>query len=957
MSIICITGPSHVDVQGVEKILHACGMDSHRPLERDASMNLLKWHERVLASLKSPSAKLKAVDAQTTSPSRMWEQLAVDLVVANMDSAHWGWAHAGAVDVLDFWAQLDSEIRFVLVCEEQTLFTCRLIEQGETAENIARHLAQWQVQHQSMLRFHLRHTDISRMVWASDVTAQPEPFIHHLNEAWQTPFKADLAQGQAWASPNLLLRQIASRVLAEHPQFAALAHELQAVLGPVQSIQFSSEAQTADLMNHYLQLTDRSLENKQLQQVRQEAQITQQTLQQELLSAQTHYEQGHREWLAQSEASKSANERALSLLSQTQEQLDKVVSEKQKVQSQYESELRAKQEALAALAKAEKAGIDAHQKLALESEAKLSAQTQIKDLQEESQLVLQQLHLVQEELEKHFLENQEFKKQIESESTVKQEALTKLAAEQKLSADFKKQRDAETLAKQEALTKLAAEQKHSADTQKQRDAEAAAKQDAQAKLTAEQKNSADLKKQRDAETLDKQDALAKLAAEQKLNADTKKQRDKEASEKQEALTKNKELQDEADLILKQLHQVQEELEKYYLQHQQSLQEVKKQQERWIRAVQKYPAMQEFEALELVAEKGVNDSLLWRVNQFNVNGQVRGPFQFRTVLENGIAGFVFAKGSQAESPLLRWPAIAAKDNELTIIPVKGQEEDSKKRTATILQLGTTDWQLIEQLNALIIQTVSSGTNILTKPQADALVAGLDAQKQIFAKVPPLLRFDSVKVLGQQNSANKHVLALQLGNADLQGERVSGLEFQLQLNSAASGPSAHLIFAENCANAPFTQWSDNVKNANGQPVMAMQINPEGWEPKLWHKLSAQDQQWLQSIVTVLPSMWVALQAQGTSVESGWPHWMEAATDLRNWSHQVVKPEVIKAVVAKVKLPKTAVSANPKTKAAVKPVKARVKALESSKASRQLVKPATKPVTKPIVKPATKTARRSK
>ena len=202
MSIICITGQSQLHLKGVEQILLDCGMASHRPLQRDPTFNLLKWHDRVQAS--SGVTQSKQIDGglRAAHPSRMWEQLAVDLIVANMDSSTWGWAHTDSVELLDFWSQLESDLRFVLVCEDRTLLICNLIAQGETAQSITRHMEIWQRLHQSMLRFHLRNPEISIMVWASEVQTQPAHFIQKLNEVLQTSLQMDLDSRQAPSAPN-----------------------------------------------------------------------------------------------------------------------------------------------------------------------------------------------------------------------------------------------------------------------------------------------------------------------------------------------------------------------------------------------------------------------------------------------------------------------------------------------------------------------------------------------------------------------------------------------------------------------------------------------------------------------------------------------------------------------------------------------------------------------------------
>ncbi|WP_082669740.1 hypothetical protein [Comamonas kerstersii] len=165
-----------------------------------------------------------------------------------------------------------------------------------------------------------------------------------------------------------------------------------------------------------------------------------------------------------------------------------------------------------------------------EATAKQAVQVQLKNAEEENALLLEQLHKVQEELESCYLQSQEQAK--------------KLAEIPKLQAVLK--------SAQEQASKL-------------QQAEAAA-QKLQADLKAAQEKAAKLQQTE--------------AAAQKLQADLKAAQEKAAKlqqteaqlkkELQQAVAKSAsaELQEENELLLGQLHKVQEELERYYLENHQ-----------------------------------------------------------------------------------------------------------------------------------------------------------------------------------------------------------------------------------------------------------------------------------------------------------------------------------------------------------------------------------------------------
>jgi hypothetical protein len=756
MTILCITGFSNASTQMAQRALLACGMAPHLPLERDTTLDLVRWHERVSSALPLSGQPTHSESAdRIKQPSRIWQQLAIDLMVANMDSANWGWAHPGAVQYLEFWAQLDSDIRFVLVCEDRQSLVCRLVEQGETPANIHTHVALWAQNHQEMLRFHLRNPNRSLLVWDAEVQSEPSKLIQRIKRDWQIPLNAALADAQALQHPTALLQYIALSILSGHPQTEHIGYELQSLIGPSHWPAASKQIETADLIEIYGHLQERTELQGQLQ-------------------------------------------RAL---------------------------------------------------------------TKNKDLQEESDLLLAQLHQVQEKLEKYFLMNLAEQEKVKAETAAKQDALNKLATEQKASASLKTQKDELSAAQQLALTK-------NKDMQEALDKQVSLTKEAQEKVKAE--------------TAAKQDALNKLAAEQKSSAALKKQTDELNAAQQQALAKNKNLQEESDLLLAQLHQVQEELEKYYLQHKERQIEVQKLQDRWLRVVLSHPELQDFEVLELLSESSTELTAHWRINQLQVGDVMKGPFEFKTLIENGVTGLTFGKSAKGHSPLHRWPLIAAKETQLSIIPVKGKE-DPQKRSATLLQLGTTDWQMVRLLTDKLVKTVGSAAMAKQISHGPALLEGLKTQQQILDTVPALLRFDDIKLLGQQNTEQKSVIGLRLTHADLQGLNANSFEFQVQLNLAAGSAmtSAHLIFDEKTAGTPFENWTQNVKSSAGQAVMALQLGPKGWQPPHWHLLSPLDHQWLQNTVRLLPFMLATLQNQGVKLQKGWTPWVQAATEMIRWS----------------------------------------------------------------------------
>jgi hypothetical protein len=778
MTTLCITGHHPLSLTLIAAQLGQAGMAAPQPLQRDSNVTLQVWHQRVCA---------QATGA--LQPSRLWEQLAVDLMLANLDAPVWGWAATQSHQLLDFWAQLDDDIRFVLVCQTPKQAITHLLTgvsahaSGTTAT--AQALADWHSHHQALLRFHLRHPGQSVMVWANQAQTVPEALVAQLNQCWNLALTetsslrggATRQSTHADGTPNAVIQQLVSHIANLHPELDELDRELHATV--TQLIEPSDPAQDQEagqgeatapapsieaLIDSYHRLTDRSAEQAALQ-------------------AQT---DANIHALAQRDAEASAKTDALTQCDQ-------------------------------------------------EAKAKTTAQAQLKESQQEGDLLLLQLHQVQEELEKHFLQNQD--------------TATQLAA-------LKSKFDAEIKAKAEALA--------------QRDALNGEK----AKLTAD--NASLSKTSADSKTAHAEETKSRVAAVT--------QRDTEIKEKTTAQAQLKESQQEGELLLLQLHQVQEELEKYYLQHQQAQRDVQTHSDRWNRLLKTQPDLSDFDAVELLTDGGEGQPLHWRLNNASLAGRSFSQLDFSMVIEEGVAGFVVRRTANGASPLLRWPASAKTESELTIIPVNGGAS-AQRRAAHLVQLCASDWGLMLALPNLLTQALQRGHLALTPARQQTLLKALGRFKHIMESMQGLVRFDRVSLTGQQSAGQRNVLAIKLDQTRFAKHSLASFAFQLQINKNAAGQpeAAHFIFDEKTASAPFQAWVSNMPSTAGHPVMAVRLDARGWVETAQPQLSPDDQSFMSALTDSLAVILITLQADGTRATYPWQDWLKDATLLRQWSRQ--------------------------------------------------------------------------
>ena len=388
MNKIIVVGHPQSGLDKVHELLLDCGMAQALPSRREGftpeqiGATLLKAHGAV------PVQQLCSADElQQIAVAPVWQGLALDLVLANMEQPLWGWADVQAVYLLDYWKAQDPQTMFVLVYDTpQTALTRHAVEHLETnPEALQAKVNAWVAYNSALLSFHLRNPERSLLVHADQVQASATHYVQQLSARMDAPLQLpdaaqvrlntsvtdDGAHGgiqpvlqaetaevdivhdamhaavpQSDLQSNALAQWLAQQLLQNHPDAQELYAQLQAAASMPQRAQ---QQGTALLAGHDLQ--------------------------------QQHY-QAWAAFVAQQTAMQESVGR-LAYLHKVQAQLKAAQDKATKLQ---QTEAQLKKELQQATAKPASA-----------------------ELQEENELLLLQLHQVQEELERYYLENQRLK--------------------------------------------------------------------------------------------------------------------------------------------------------------------------------------------------------------------------------------------------------------------------------------------------------------------------------------------------------------------------------------------------------------------------------------------------------------------------------------------------------------------------------------------------------------------
>jgi hypothetical protein len=552
-------------------------------------------------------------------------------------------------------------------------------------------------------------------------------------------------------------------------------------------------------------------------------------------------------------------------------------------------------------------------------------------------LLLQQLHQVQEELETVFLKEQASQSQLKT-------ANAKLAEAVAAKDTFAKDKDA--LAKEKAsLTADKAALTADRDTKAKQLADAVAAKDALAKdKDALAKEKASLAADKASLTTDR-DTKAKQLAEAVAVKDAL-TKDKDALSKEKVAlqaeitalkaqltSQQRELKQENDLMLLQLHQVQEELEHYFLENQKQQKAAQAHTQRWQRLEARLPNYLDYETIAPVAVDSFSDTptVDWQVTNCTLDGHVLPELKFATCLVNGKVGL--------------------RIGQVELIP-----------RALVVQnfrnISTTEWRKIRTAaTAIEYYFATNQASTGNAPEDFDLSFWKQTLLPLVADIralPSVFRYTTVQL--KRELINPDYEHLWLVFTDASYGRQTWPKFEMRLGAANIQPGSFSKYPKlefpriDGKTQPFDSWfEESWDDFGGKLELRFDLNKQLADLGVWTKLSQQDQALLLSFIALLPSAIEQLQNNKVAISRLWADWaglingsIETLRKLLAPKPASVEATPVSAAEPPKKLAAPVVKPSAKSKVAAKPSKAAV-------TSPTKAKPAAKKVAAPKAAPS--------
>ena len=334
---------------------------------------------------------------------------------------------------------------------------------------------------------------------------------------------------------------------------------------------------------------------------------------------------------------------------------------------------------------------------------------------------------------------------------------------------------------------------------------------------------------------------------------------------------NKSLREDSDSMLMHLHQVQEELERYYFSNQAIKLENQVIKSRWERLQKRLPSYFDFKSLEALAYDGVSEPqvISWQVKDYvHSNGSEFLELFFKTEFKNGVPSIILNDPEGSFEDIYLSPKLVFSD----------QGYASQFRA-----IGSNQWQrLVAAMNVLEFG-LSSGWQETPMPDGCDLSFYANLLAQLisdFKKLPSIMRFDRVKLKRELQNPDYEHLWLEIYGLSYGQLKKPKLEMRLGAQLEKDIEFSRLPKYEfpliDGKLEPFESWfPESADDFGSKFELRFALEKNVFDFATWSKLSAQDRELTYGLICLAPAMLDQMVARQVPINRDWKYWQDLSS----------------------------------------------------------------------------------
>ncbi|WP_428739675.1 hypothetical protein [Sulfurimonas sp.] len=401
---LLLVGSDEIGLVQVQEFLNSCDIPSAKELAKeginaeDISQILLRAH-----GVQANGGKHIQLHVD-----QVWNGLAMDLMMSNIDQDFWMWKDKDALLLLEYWKSLDSTLSFILVYNAPNKLFEELLqkETTPTIEELEEELEKWNSYNRELLNFYYRNQDRCILVNSQQVRSTPPTKLLEVGkeigldvESANIPLEILQETFNDAKQDDALYINLINTLVQNYPNALAMYDELQLSANlPYQQVDLK-QISIYDAIKDYVE-TQKTL-HKQEQSL-----LSKEIILKEQKQSANQFQEKLKQVEREKQSKNEENELLLAQLHSVQEVLEKRYLESQKIEKTLQEQEQSLQIKEKKVKEQEENANQLQEKL---KQAENEKQSQ----NEENELLLAQLHSVQEELEKKYLESQKTEKTLQ----------------------------------------------------------------------------------------------------------------------------------------------------------------------------------------------------------------------------------------------------------------------------------------------------------------------------------------------------------------------------------------------------------------------------------------------------------------------------------------------------------------------------------------------------------------
>ncbi len=308
--------------------------------------------------------------------------------------------------------------------------------------------------------------------------------------------------------------------------------------------------------------------------------------------------------------------------------------------------------------------------------------------------------------------------------------------------------------------------------------------------------------------------------------------------------------EEGELILLQLHQVQEELEHYFLKFKDAENQHERLLHRWRQMLNRYPDYVDVDFVEVEPIRG-GQALRWRFEHLESAGVSKKDLSFETFIESGVLGVRFSKTSDTPKTLARWPKVAEDLETVECIPT-GRGEVQVLRAGVLKELSSSDWAMLTLIPNIVIQALDE------RPRrgiyVDQVKLAANRLRDALAALPKTLRYDGLTLKNHQTNPDYEHLWVEFENLLFGEQRWPKFEMRLGASNIQGAkfsqhPKIEIPLIDG-QTKPFEGWfEESVDDFGGKWELRFDLRKQIMDAGIWGALNKHEQSLIKALTVEL------------------------------------------------------------------------------------------------------------